>query len=45
MADCRTFEVDAVEHLIGGVVSAHDANEDDGSSRKGDELPRTTGDL
>ena len=45
MADCRTFEVDAVEHLIGGVVSTHDANEDDRSSRKGDELPRTTGDL
>ena len=45
MADGRTFEVNAVEDLIGGVVRADDADEDDGSTREGDVLPRTTGNL
>ena len=28
MADCRAFEVNAVEDLVGGVVSSDNSNED-----------------
>ena len=39
MVDGGTLEMDAVEDLVGGVVGADDADEDDRTTRESDLLP------